>query len=468
MTDLSYGELCGLKAKAAENFSMREIGINSLDDCGVKFENMKSLQLELMERKFKDPLNVRMKMDEIIDSDELRKTYVIPLTLPNGQEVTAIVDNDGRSMAVELKDEEGKSTNFILSDRLKEEILRNPKEIEKVLTSEGLANHLGLEQDFLPEDFDDFSKKIGDKSLIPTKEDVEEKENIKDEEYDKEKIGDKETQENEQEEEEVDLDEVAKTVGVSKDAIEKFMEAEGITDKNQIKGVKAVTDIEGLESMLGNKLPEQNSTVLVVKTKGEMNQDKGYIIDTDGNKLLGNEGKVNEVAEELVPEHACSETLTNVEDSERDDSQTIEYVNSNGQNMKQELNSKDGNTDIDMVKYAQSRLDALKLERDSALSSLNSGEFENQADYYTKIAEIQDNYKIGIGELQAETGVNLSEIYHEAEEKAEQSYEEAGVQEVKDDISELANGVIGITGRRIGRDERESNSHDEGRMPKGF
>lgn len=146
MTDLSYVELCGLKTKASVNFSFKggNQNIRSLDDCGVKFEEMRTLACELQLRKFKDPSSVKLSMDELMNSDELKKTYVIPLTLKNGQEVTAIVDQSGRGMALELKDEEGKSANFILSDRLKTEIMKNPKEIQKMLTSDGLANHLRI------------------------------------------------------------------------------------------------------------------------------------------------------------------------------------------------------------------------------------------------------------------------------------------------------------------------------------
>ena len=140
MTDLSYVELCGLKAKAAMNFSMTEIGVRSLDDCGVEFEKMRTLACELQLRKAKAPSSVKLSMEELMDSDELKKVYTIPLTLKNGQEVMAIVDKSGRSMAVELKDEEGKSANFVLSGRLKNEIMKNPKEIQKMLTSEGLVS----------------------------------------------------------------------------------------------------------------------------------------------------------------------------------------------------------------------------------------------------------------------------------------------------------------------------------------
>lgn len=487
MTDLSYLELVSLKTKAAMNFSMKEIGVRSLDDCGVDFENMRTLSCELKMRKLNPLHGVSMDSDKL-DSDELKVVYVIPLTLPNGQEVTAIVDNSGRSMAVELKDEEGKSANFILSDRLKQEIAKNPKLIQSVLTSEGLGKHLGLDKQFMPENLDELSEKIADRKLIPTLEEVEEQGNIQKEDYDPEKVKEKKLTPKAEEvvaEEEVDLDQIAKEAGVSKDALEKFMEAEGITDKNQIKGIKPVTDIDGLESMIGHKLPEQDSTVLVLRTKGVANKDRGYIIDTDGNKLLGNTDKVNSMAEEIVPDHSCSEPIKDFSDEETD-IQTIEYQDSQGNAQKQQLDPREGNTEIDMVKYAQNKLDYLKMERDSALKSLNSGEFNDQAEYLTRIAEIQDNYKMGVNDLQAETGVNLDDISRDAEETAEAAYTKAGVQEVKDDlkgitgaavatagaIAGIAAGVNNITGRNNqkeddDRDPREQhgNSHENGRIP---
>ena len=486
MTDLSYVELCGLKAKAAMNFSMTEIGVRSLDDCGVEFEKMRTLACELQLRKAKAPSSVKLSMEELMDSDELKKVYTIPLTLKNGQEVMAIVDKSGRSMAVELKDEEGKSANFVLSGRLKNEIMKNPKEIQKMLTSEGLAKHLGLGDMFVPENIDELSEGIVKKNLVPTKQEVEDKGDVKKEDYDAEKVKGKDAPQNakEAEEEEVDLEEVAKTVGTSKEALEKFMEAEGITDKNKIKGVKAMTDIEVLEALLGQKLPEQNSTVLIIKAEGELNKDDGYIVNTDGSTLLKKQDNVNEVAEELIPEHACSETIKDVNDTKtKSDIQYIEYTDSNNQQIKQEMDPQKGNTEIDMLRYAQNKVEYLKMQRDSALEQLNSGEFNSQADYLTKIAEIQDTYKMEIGNLQAETGVSLEDIYQDAKGEAESTYEKAGVEEVKEDTKD----VIGVTGKALetgvaiagiatgvkkitekdDRDPREQhgNSHEDGRIP---
>lgn len=498
MTDLSYPELCGLKAKASVNFSFKggDKKIRSLDDCGVQLEKIRTLACELQLRKAKDPTSVKLSMDELLNSDELKKVYVIPLTLKNGQEVTAIVDKSGRGMALELKDEEGKSANFILSDRLKSEITKNPKEIEKMLTSDGLAKHLNLESIFVPENIDELSEGIVNKNLIPTKQEVEDKGKVKEEEYDPEKVKGKDAPENakEAEKEEVDLEEVAKTVGTTKEALEKFIEAEGIKDKNQIKGVKALSDIEGLEALLGQKLPEQNSTVLIVKTEGTLNKDDGYIINTDGNTLLKRQDNVNNVAEELVPEHACSETIKNVKETKTTNNiQYIEYTNSNNQNMKQQLDNTNGNTQIDMVKYAQSKIEYLKMKRDSAIEELNASQCNSQSEYLTKIAEIQDTYKMELGDLQAQTGVNIQDVYGDAEKEAENTYKEAGVEEVKEDakgvisvvgkavatgavIAGVAQGVKGINGKTISekkdetkddRDPREQHeiSHDEGRIP---
>lgn len=335
---------------------------------------------------------------------------------------------------------------------------------------------------FVPENIDELSEGIVKKNLIPSKQEVEDKENIKEEEYDPEKVKGKDAPENarEAEEEEVDLEEVAKTVGTTKEALEKFMEAEGITDKNKIKGVKAMTDIEGLEALLGQKLPEQNSTVLIIKAEGEINKDDGYIVTTDGNTLLKKQDNVNEVAQELVPEHACSETIKDVNDTKTtNDIQYIEYTDSNNQAMKQEMDSQKGNTEIDMVRYAQSKLEYLKMQRDSALEQLNSGEFNSQADYLTKIAEVQDTYKMEIGNLQAETGVSLDDIYHDAKGQAESTYEKAGAKEVEEDVKGIVGGAVAtgaaIAGIATGvkkitenndRDPREKNgnSHDEGRI----
>lgn len=461
MTDLSYIELCGLKAKAGVNFSMREIGIGSLDDCGVQFENMRTLACELQMRKLKDPSSVKLSMEELLDSDELKKVYTIPLTLKNGQEVMAIVDNSGRSMAIELKDEEGKSNNFIISSRLKNEIMKNPKEIQKMLTSEGLAKHFGLEEEFVPQNIDELAEGIEKKNLIPTKDEVEEKGKIEKEDYDPEKVKGKDVpQKAEEAEEEVDLDKVAIAAGVSKDAIEKFIEAEGIKDKNQIKGIKPVRDIDGLESLLNKKLPKQNSTVLVLKTKGTISKDRGYIIDTDGNKLVGNEGRVNQVAEEIVPEHTCSEAINDMADAK----------NVSGEK-------------VDKAAYFASRKDFIKKKFELKKEEIESSKGK-KSDYHTEMAELAYECNKELEDLKLEaSGLDLdaatqdvvNEIGSEAEAAKDTEgyeYEEAGKAETVETITGVVGTAIagiakGITEKDDERDPREQhgNSHDEGRIP---
>lgn len=442
MTDLSYVGLCGLKAKASVNFSMKEVGIGNLDSCGVDFENMRTLACEMQMRKLKDPTSVKVSMDEILNSDELKKVYTIPITLKNGQEAMAIVDQSGRSMAIEFKDEEGKSANFVLSDRLKNEIMKNPKEIEKMLTSEGLMNHLGLEKEFVPENIDELSEGIVKKNLVPTKQEVEEKGNIKEEEYDPEKVKGKDGPENakEAEEEEVDLEAIAIAVGTSKNALEKFIEAEGI-DKNQIKGVKPVSDIEGLECLLDRKLPEQNSTVLVLKTKGEVNHDRGYVIDTNGNKLLGNETKnVNKVAEEIVPEHSCSETIKNIDEAR----------NTAGQK-------------IDKSAYLESRKEFLKQKRDAKLQEINSKNYSSQSERYEAMAEVTFEYKQDMKDLEIEAGTleigindetkeitnDISNEAYSAQKEEEHLYTQSGIEETKEIGAETLETMAGIAGTAV-------------------
>ena len=161
--------------------------------------------------------------------------------------------------------------------------------------------------------------------------------------------------------------------------------------------------------------------------------------------------------------------------------------------MKQQLDNTNGNTQIDMVKYAQSKIEYLKMKRDSAIEELNAGQCNSQSEYLTKIAEIQDTYKMELGDLQAQTGVNIQDVYGDAEKEAENTYKEAGVEEVKEDakgvisvvgkavatgavIAGVAQGVKGINGKTISekkdetkddRDPREQHeiSHDEGRIP---
>lgn len=294
---------------------------------------------------------------------------------------------------------------------------------------------------FVPDNIDELSEGIVKKNLIPSKQEVEDKGKVKEDEYDPEKVKGKDAPENAKaaEEEEVDLEEVAKAVGTSKDALEKFIEAEGIKDKNQIKGIKPVRDIKGLNTLLEKDIPEQNPTVLVLKVKGPHNQDRGYIIDTDGNKLQGNEGNLNEVAEEIVPEHSCAEAIDNMADAK----------NTQGQ-------------EIDKAAYFNSKKEYIKSKLNNKLDELNKKD-PKKPEYYTEKAEIEYEFGKEMEELglEAETlGLKLdkstqevvdeiNENINDAKEAESHDYVEAGKAEVVETAVDVGKTIAGVAGAAI-------------------
>ena len=105
---------------ALSSFNASCIGENgnrvNVMDCGIDTQNISTLgeYLGKYDRSRIDNQDISRQ----IDNDKLMRTYVIPLTLPNGQQLDLVVNANGQDMACIYKDEEGKQASFELTPRI--------------------------------------------------------------------------------------------------------------------------------------------------------------------------------------------------------------------------------------------------------------------------------------------------------------------------------------------------------------
>ena len=165
LNSLGYIEKSWIAAKSSMNASaLSSEGKNvKLLDCGIDTMKISTLGDYLSARELSErPMNGKNIFDDYKDNDKFAKNYVIPVTLPNGEEIEVIVNKNGQDMACMYKDEAGNENSFQLTPRMK-------KLIED-MTPENLNDVIGDEafkKEFLPNNLDKFAEKINKDELVP-------------------------------------------------------------------------------------------------------------------------------------------------------------------------------------------------------------------------------------------------------------------------------------------------------------
>ena len=122
------------------------------------------------------------------------------------------------------------------------------------------------------------------------------------------------------EDEEINIEEAAKTSGTSVEAIEKFCKEQGI-DPSHIKGIKTTNEGKLLSKKIGTKVPDHS---ILLRINGIDGETKGFVIDEQGNtrydqKTAKGESKDgNDVVLGLVETGDKGTKINDVEDSLED------------------------------------------------------------------------------------------------------------------------------------------------------
>lgn len=158
---LGYIEKCWVASKTSLNASALDLEGNSVDlkKCGIDTMKISTLGDYLADKRMKEGKEINL---DLRDDKELAKKFVVPVILPNGQEIEVIVNQNGQDEACMYRDEQGNEREFQLTPRMK-------KSIED-MTPENLKDVIGEElykTEFLPETLDDYAEKVQKEELVP-------------------------------------------------------------------------------------------------------------------------------------------------------------------------------------------------------------------------------------------------------------------------------------------------------------
>lgn len=158
---LGYVEKCLVASKASLNASALSSEGNNvkLMNCGIDTMRISTLGEYLADKRIKEGKEINL---DLRDDMKLAKTFVVPVTLPNGQEIEVIVNQKGQDMACMYRDEAGNEKSFQLTPRMKREIENmTPDNLREVIGEES------FQKEFLPDDVDEFAEKVSKDELVP-------------------------------------------------------------------------------------------------------------------------------------------------------------------------------------------------------------------------------------------------------------------------------------------------------------
>lgn len=456
--ELGYGMKAFIAAEVAFNSNFGEMSIRN---GAADTQNITTLADYLKKEKNDKLKNYN---PELRDDNRLMTTYVVPLTMPNGERIDIIVNKKGQDIAQIYVNEDDKN-RFHLDDSVVEKI--------RMMTDNAIKDPKYAEE-FLPKNIEELAEKISKNELIPkTQEDVKER---------KEQADSKALEKNEEEieadekgEEEKSLEEVASELNVSPSAIEKFCEDQGISP-NSIKGSNIIQNTEKLQRQLGTKLQAPDGAeVIALRVDGVNGNQKLAVIGMDGATLDFNESHAGERDEEKLLSEICPTGANGKIGNETDENlkDTLNLEDENG-NKEYEANIKhEGNVEYFNERYA--KIKAVMEEAKNAIENDSELAPEEKA---RKIADLEANEYVELEKLQGETGIIIPELSQQELSEAQQAENDATLKEDVAKAKEImgvvggtiatgaaiagvANGVAGINGKKIGNEKNDTEGWSE-------
>lgn len=261
-------------------------------DCGIDTPNITTLgeYLQSYDPSRMDNLDISRHMD----NNKLMRTYVLPLTLPNGQQLDLVVNANGQDMACVYKDENGKEASFSLTPRMEKEILKNGMN-----GIQGKVDPTQIKKALCPETLEDFAREIEKDTLVPkSAEQTVEKVKSLDDKADISAVKDDKEQDKEIEQEDkgMSIPEASAVMGIDAETL-----AASVGANAKILGFKFVDDIEGLENSIDKQLEGSASRAVLVKVAGPALSEQTYVLSyPDGKALHSPEQGNPEVLNDMV------------------------------------------------------------------------------------------------------------------------------------------------------------------------
>lgn len=376
------------------------------------------------------------------DNNKLMRTYVIPITLPSGEEIDLIVNSKGQDMACVYRDEEGNENSFHLTSRMQKEILKDAlgQEMSK-------ENFHEIQRILIPKTLEEFTEKVEKDKLVPEgKKDIQKR--LKD-------AG----KSDEEKDDGLTIEEAAAVTGLGEDVLEKFADENG-----RILGIRKTSDIENLSKQLDYELGLATSEVILLRVNDGTTKDKGYILSPDGNILYSSmDGRGNtELVTDIVNTGSAGDDIEDIDQTIKDkeaDSKKVVYENPvSGQ---KDIQYAEKGTVKEIDGY-ENDAKIILMEMESAIQSIDSmdikqsAKFNQMGDKVFEAAQRLEDLQTAYGVLEIETVRNLTE-------RANYYKEEAQKEEIKEGFLEVGGAVVGaVVGTVMGEKALTDSGKNDG------
>lgn len=409
-SDIGYIENCFIAAKASLNASAigKEKNSVPLMNCGIETLKIQTLGEYLAKQKAKEnpSLNMNDEIDALLADDKLARCFVIPVILPNGEEVEVIVNSKGQDMACMYRDEEGNQKTFELTPRMKKEIdSAFPQELEQIVGEKVLEE---IKADYLPENVEELAENISKDELVPEKRKVLQKVN--------EKNGAKEETEEQKKEKENAEKEIPPE---TRDIIAKIC-SENDLDITSLKEVMEVPPQTISENLEGTGFKNNNGRITCLRFKdGEKLQ--GRVVMVQGDKVVDNR-TYDDYMNDYMNEHKGEKRVDSIED-EHDN---IEYTDIDGNTTRCEIRKEPRDLSCTKKEEIQQKMYELDMKTNQVLAademppemkakafaSLNQERLDTFKEYGVEAPTVESEIEADIEiaeEIQNEIGENQGE-----------------------------------------------------------
>lgn len=437
-SDLTMLDKAGIAAMASLNASYRS----------SEGKEGKAMNAAIHTDEIKTLAEYRNLNPERKENNKLMRTYVIPLTLDNGERIDLIVNSKGQDMACVYYDEEGNQKSFELTSRMKKDIL---KDVEGEKFSK--EDFCEITRELIPETLDEFSEKVEKGKLVPEgKKDV------------KKRLSDSKKGVEKDQEDGLTVEEAAAATGLGEDVLAQFADENG-----RILGIRTTSDIENLSKQLDFELGQASSEVILLRVNDGTNKDKGYVLSPDGTILYSSmDGRGNtELVTDIVNTGSVGDDIDNVDKAVRDkaaESKKIVYeMSDSGKTIEyaEKGNEKE-------VEGYEMDADVILKEVEKSIQDIDNSDCKSSEKFDKKGHAIFFASQ-KLKNLQTAYGVHEPVKVEELENRAKENWRLAEEEKMKESIVETAVGIANVAipfKRPEGNDPREQNhDHSNGIMP---
>lgn len=306
-----------------------------LSDCQIQYNTMKPLSDFLADEQQKGTISTKFKDPNEMKTDEkLMMQTVFTVTAPNGQEITVIIDENNMAMGT-IVQTKGRLEIWFTQKGIEKLKSGNPSNLEEIVTPEQLKRY---NEKIAPKEMElsEYGNRVSENELVPSHTKVlETLAEITGREIDPEnELSDKQTPEETQQkiteledeltQEELRLQLIAESAGMSVEDLKKVCQENNIPI-NAIKGAAEITDVTGMEEQLGGvELNYSGASVSAIRFETNNMQQRAIITSTTGETLL-DDPEYDDRIVPMVPENEFP--TTPVTDAKERARKTPEFQN---------------------------------------------------------------------------------------------------------------------------------------------